>query len=85
VIGSNDCDSDRKHHSYKCHPRFGTLEVGAGPFAVEARLQLAALYAATDSEVPLKRFRQTGGEMAIELLRQSWINRPMTVAEYDHL
>jgi hypothetical protein len=52
VIGSNECDADRKHHSYKCHPRFGTLEVGAGPIAVEARLQLAALYAATDSEVP---------------------------------
>ena len=52
VIGSKDCEADRKHHSYKCHPRFKSIEVGAGPFAVEARLQLAALYAATDSEVP---------------------------------
>ena len=36
VYGSNDCDAERKHHdcdaelkhhSYKCHPRFGTIEV----------------------------------------------------------
>ena len=52
---------------------------------VEARLQLAAIYASTDSEVPYIRSRQTGGEIAIELLRQSWVNRPLQGQENEHL
>jgi hypothetical protein len=85
VDGSSRCDAARKALVFHIHPRFGSLDVAAGPHAVEARLQLAALYAATDSEVPERRSRRTGGEVAMELLRQSWVNRPLTSTECTHL
>ena len=86
VNGSISFDAERKYHCYRRHRRFGNLEVGAGPLAIESRLQLAAIYAATDSEVPrIKAFASTGAEVAIELLRQSWVNRPLRETEYRHL
>eukprot|EP01035_Chromulina_nebulosa_P021325 gene21325-27629_t len=85
VKGSDSCDAERKHHCYKRHDRFGKLEVGEGPLAVEGRLQLAAIYASIDSKVPYRHSRQTGGELAIDLIRQSWVNRPLQENEYGHL
>jgi hypothetical protein len=84
VHGPSACDAQRTLHAYDTHRRFGTLEAAAGPTAVEVRLQLAALHAATDAEVP-EPHRRTGGEAAVELLRQSFVNRPLTVRESGHL
>ena len=85
VEGSESCDTERKHHCYRLHHRFGKLEIDAGPLAVEGRLQLAAIYACIDSKVPYQLTRQTGSEIAIELVRQSWVNRPLLEKECDHL
>jgi len=85
VQGPSSCDAHRSLHAYDEHGRFGTLEAAAGPLAVEARLQLAALHAATGAEVPEPSQRRTGGEAAVELLRQSWVNQPLSRRESGHL
>ena len=84
VLGCASCHAKRRLHVYQVHQRFGNLEVSAGPHAVEARLQLAALYAATDAGTR-EPSGCTGGEVAVGLLRQSWVNRPLTVGEMNHL
>lgn len=75
------CADELKFHSYNVHPRFNTLEASSGSHAVLARLQLAALYAATSSLLPDSRSLRTGGEIAMELVRQSWKNKPCLEAE----
>ena len=85
VNGPSSCDADRRWHAYDVHSRFGTLDAAAGPLAVEARRQLAAVYAASGSEIPESRSRMTGGEFALELLRQSRTNKPSTMGEHAHL
>lgn len=82
---NNSCDAIRRHHSYDVHPRFGLLQVAAGPLAVLARLQLAALYVATGTELPELRSCCTGGEMSAELVRQCWGNHPLTFEERKQL
>jgi hypothetical protein len=47
IDGSSSCDADRRHHVYEVSPRFGTVEARGRQSAIAARLQLAALYAAT--------------------------------------
>ncbi|KAJ1423382.1 hypothetical protein B484DRAFT_398675, partial [Ochromonadaceae sp. CCMP2298] len=79
------CDAHRSLHAYDEHGCFGTLEAPAGPLAVEARLQLAALNAAADAELPEPCQRRTGGEAAVELLRQSWANRPLSSMKSGYL
>lgn len=49
------------------------------------RLQLAALYAATSSLLPEPSSRMTGAQTAMQLIRQSWVNRPLTEKEVQHL
>ena len=78
---SDSCDAIRMHNSYDVHPRFGLLQVAAGPLAVLARLQLAALYVATGTELPELRSCCTDGEMAVKLVRQCWGNNPLTLKE----
>ena len=85
VSGPSSCDAERRFHVYEQHPRFQTLEPKAGPTAINARLQLAALYAASGTEVPEARSKQTGGEVAMELVRQSWTSSPMTLDETRQL
>ena len=85
IEGSDLVDADRSFHAYEKHPRFGSLEVRCGPTAIEARLQLAALYAATGSALPEEGSSLTGGEMALELLRQCWKADPHTATEHEHL
>ena len=85
IAGDNACDAPRLLHVYDAHARFANLEVAAGPLAIEARLQLAAVYAATDLELLQPRSNATGGEMAMELVRQCRVNRPLTENEYSHL
>lgn len=67
--------------AFDVHPRFGTLLAGD----VCSRLQLAALYAATGGLLPEARAGMTGGEHALELVRQCWVNRPLTAAERRNL
>jgi hypothetical protein len=82
IVGGTECDVPRKLHACDICPRFGTIKAPS----IEARLQLAALYAATGTEVPEKRSQQTGGEMAIELVRQSWTQgRPASDCEHEQL
>lgn len=66
ISGPDGCAIERRLHAYELHPRFHTLEPKAGATAIEARLQLAALYAATGTEVPELRSGRTGGEVALE-------------------
>ena len=56
----------RQAHCYDVHGRFSNLVASDVP----ARLQLAALYAATSTLLPEPRSRMTGAQMAIELVRQ---------------
>ena len=42
---------------------------------------MAAIFIATGSLLPNKRTGLTGDETAIELIRQSWINRPLDQME----
>ncbi|KAG2441624.1 hypothetical protein HXX76_003244 [Chlamydomonas incerta] len=68
-------------HCYEVHGRFGHLRA---PTRL-ARLQLAALYAATSTLLPEPGSRCTGAQMAMELLRQCWSMRPLDAAEAEQL
>eukprot|EP01050_Picozoa_sp_SAG11_P004954 SAG11_NODE_331_length_10659_cov_4.512689_3_plen_733_part_00 len=81
IAGQQASDAKRAQHAYDVHPRFRTLEAPN----IEARLQLAALYAATGSELPEARSQRAGGEVALALLRQCWVDRPFTSAEHEQL
>jgi hypothetical protein len=50
-------------YCYEVHERFGYLKAPS----VKARLQLAALYAATSSLLPEPKFNMTGAEIALTL------------------
>jgi hypothetical protein len=58
-------------HCYEVHSRFGDLRATS----VLARLQLAALYAATSTMLPEPLRRMTGAQMAMVLIRQCSGNR----------
>ncbi|KAG2496793.1 hypothetical protein HYH03_005201 [Edaphochlamys debaryana] len=76
--GSGAC---LKVHRYEVHGRFGHLRASS----VLARLQLAALYAATGTLLPEPASRATGGQMAMTLLRKCWGTRPLTAQEEQQL
>jgi hypothetical protein len=79
-VGSHSgavCDT----HVYKVHPRFGNLSATS----VVARLQLAALYTATGSLLPDIRLGMTGDEHAMELVRQSMVNHPLSMEAREQL
>uniref|UniRef100_A0A7S1C6A7 ubiquitinyl hydrolase 1 n=2 Tax=Bicosoecida sp. CB-2014 TaxID=1486930 RepID=A0A7S1C6A7_9STRA len=52
---------------------------------VEARLQLAAVFATISTLLPMERLRCTGAERALELVRRSSLDRPATNHEAEHL
>ena len=85
IGGSNACDAERKYNRYDVHERFNGLEPPAGRHSVLARLQLAALSAATGTAVPEAGSQQTGEELAIELVRQCWVNHPLDDEEIKQL
>lgn len=68
-------------HRYDIHPRFGHLRARSIP----ARLQLAALYAATGSLLPDPVSRMTGAQQAMALLRQCWTTQPLSEGELQQL
>lgn len=49
------------------------------------RLQLAALHAATSSMLPEPGSGMTGAQRALQLLRQSWVSRPLSSEELQHI
>ena len=63
-----------RYYQHRVHAVTGML---TGP-SVESRLHLAALYAATGSALPLPMLEHTGGEMALELVRQCAGNAPLS-------
>jgi len=68
-------------HTYNVHGRFSDLRAPS----VLARLQLAALYAATSTRLPEPNSCLTGAQMAMQLLRQSWRNTPLSAKEHMQL
>lgn len=85
IDGSSGCADERRHHVYEVNPRFGTVEARGGQSAIEARLQLAAIFAAIGTALPEDATRQTGGEVAVDLMRQCWKAHPHTPAELVQL
>lgn len=75
------CVFSLQFHTYELHGRFHHLQASS----IESRLQLAALYAATSSLLPEPGSQQTGAEIAMQLVRQSWSNQPLQPAEINHL
>ena len=68
-------------HAYEVHERFCSLRATS----VLARLQLAALYAATGSLLPEPGSALTGAQLAMDLVRQCWTNRPLHNSELEQL
>jgi hypothetical protein len=68
---------------FNVHPRLQSLQATS----VADRLQLASLYAATGTLLPEGEGGRgmTGHEVAVRLVRESWVNRPLTPQESKHL
>jgi hypothetical protein len=80
VNGSQGCDAKRKYTVLEVHPRLGELRASS----VEGRLQLAALYAASNSlTIPEPRAGMSGAERSIELVRQCFVNAPLSTFAAD--
>ncbi|KAF5833854.1 hypothetical protein DUNSADRAFT_9691 [Dunaliella salina] len=77
----DSCSSKLQVHSYEVHGRFGDLRAPS----IVARLQLAALYAATSTLLPEPASRCCGTHMAMQLLRQCWKNHPLSYEEAAQL
>lgn len=67
----------RGYSALEIHRRFQEIRART----IAARLQLAALYAATDRGVPEERAGMTGAEAAMQLVRGSFVNRPLSPEE----
>ncbi|KAF0720233.1 Aste57867_471 [Aphanomyces stellatus] len=52
---------------------------------IAARLQLAAIFAASSTLLPDQHLMMTGTEAAVNLVRQCWVSRPLTQVESDML
>ncbi|CAE7686318.1 unnamed protein product [Symbiodinium pilosum] len=63
---------------FDVHERFGHLQAES----VQSRLLLANLFAGTGCDVPDPRLGVTGMEFALDLVRQCWVNRPLTQKEH---
>eukprot|EP00035_Acanthoeca_spectabilis_P000997 m.76812 g.76812 ORF g.76812 m.76812 type:complete len:2981 (+) comp10556_c0_seq1:218-9160(+) len=78
IVGGDDCGQHRGYAVYDVHHRFGELRAAA----TADRLQLAAVYAAASvTGVNDPRAGMPGKELAVSLLRQSFVNRPLTARE----
>jgi hypothetical protein len=78
-------DAPRRFYVFEVHPRLGSIEARGGPDAIATRLQLANIYLATSTQLPEERSKQTGGEVAMQLLPQSWKGHPHTPDERKQL
>ncbi len=77
IAGDERFNAHRKHYTYAIHPRFKELRC----HDVAARLQLAAMYTASDSLYPDRRMGMTGSQFAMDLVRRSYVDRPLTPVE----
>jgi predicted naringenin-chalcone synthase len=68
-------------HVYEMSRRFGCLSAAT----IESRLHLAAVYAASGTNMREKRLGMTATEMAFKLVRQCWTSRPLSKSELEHL
>ena len=75
------CDMKRKFFHYDVHNRFKNFT----STSICGRLFLAAIYAGTASSLLDDRVCMTGDEHAMELVRESWTNRPLSAQESDQL
>ncbi|CAM9398568.1 unnamed protein product [Choristocarpus tenellus] len=73
VSCSSDVDAVLDIYSYSVHKRWFKLTANC----VSSRLQLAALYAATGTLLPEPLSQRTGSEIAMELIRQTFVNHPL--------
>jgi hypothetical protein len=77
VEASPAFDAKRQYETYDVHPRFKSLTAAS----VAARLHLACLFAASGTLLPDPRHGMTGHQVAVELVRWSWVNRPLSADE----
>jgi Protein of unknown function (DUF3638) len=73
--------SKRKCYVYIVNPRLRILE-GSD---IAAQLHLAALYAATATALPEPRTGRTRDEIAVKIVRECFLNRPLSSEEHRHL
>lgn len=66
---------------YSVHGRFGYLTAPC----TTSRLQLAALYAASSTLLPEPSSQLTGAATAMQLVRYSWTNEPLSSEQHRHL
>eukprot|EP00892_Ulva_mutabilis_P000030 jgi/Ulvmu1/10027/UM059_0076.1 len=78
VLTSRQADVNTlSHHAFSFNKRTLSFDTAV----VHSRLFLSAIYAATHCDVPIPQLGMTGGEHALQLLRQSWVNRPLSQPE----
>ncbi|CAM9896127.1 unnamed protein product, partial [Ectocarpus fasciculatus] len=74
-------DAELKVFSYSLHRRWNQPDAGG----LSARLQLAAMFAATGTLLPDPRAGKTGSEKAMELVRRCSVNHPLQPGDRDQL
>ncbi|CAM9957051.1 unnamed protein product, partial [Ectocarpus sp. 4 AP-2014] len=74
-------DAELKVFSYSLHRRWNQPDAGG----LSARLQLAAMFAATGTLLPDPRAGKTGSEKTIELVRRCSVNHPLQPGDRDQL
>ena len=81
VTGSKLCNVVRPYYKYSIDERFEHICA----VSVASRLHLACLYAACGTRLPEDRQKETGCEVALTLVRQSWMNKPLEEKEQSAL
>ena len=79
IKSCEDIGARKRFFIYDMHKRFNHMVA----HDITARLRLVGLHISTSSLIPDPQMKKTGDERAIELLRQCWINRPMTNEENE--
>ena len=74
-------DGELQVLTYSMHRRWGQPDAGG----LSARLQLAAMFAATGTLAPDPRAGMTGSEKALELIRRCSVNHPLQQGDLDQL
>jgi hypothetical protein len=78
---SNHWQAHCGYHTYDIHRRFGNLIATNR----EGRLHLAGLYVSSSSYFAERRLSKPGTVVATELVRQCWINEPLSAREQMQL
>ncbi|RHY27783.1 hypothetical protein DYB32_006532, partial [Aphanomyces invadans] len=78
---SSACNASLTYYTYEVAPHSNQLAATS----IAARLQLAAIFAASSCSLPDPHVGMTGSEMALLLLRQCWTSRPYSELEAEKL